>query len=424
MRMFAPITFAYILIASTSALAQKATLEVPMGLGMGNAGAYRVMGVAPDGTVRVQMTQETPPPMRTLLGKAEGHYIMLTRPATPEGNPGVFRVQVTDVGPDAVLSFKMSPAAAKLLVMNSMVELYRPDGATTAIMKNLPETIPLATGQAGANVDERQVASRMRSINNLKQIGLAMHNFHSVHGRFPPAVIMGPDGKPWHSWRVLILPYLEQEQLFKQYDFGQPWDSAKNRMVLDKMPDVFREPVYGDAAGNFTHYAAVTGVDRAPFSSKGPVQRDAQNVPMAQGIGLSDYTDGTSNTVIVVPIDPARKVPWTKPEDIVVGPKYPDDYDLFGKPNGIAAPYTIGSVKGGPPCGPFLWADGSVRVVAQTINKNVLAALFTRNGGEVISADAIPGDNQPAPIARAVKVQVDGRKATAVMGTMSMPGGR
>ena len=61
-------------------------------------------------------------------------------------------------------------------------------------------------------------------MNNLKQIGLAFHNYADAYRSFPPAVIYGPDGKPWHSWRVLLLPFLEQQPLYEQYDFSQPWD--------------------------------------------------------------------------------------------------------------------------------------------------------------------------------------------------------
>jgi hypothetical protein len=286
-------------------------------------------------------------------------------------------------------------------------------------MKGLPEVIPFEGPQTDVDFDARQAATRMRSINNLKQIGLAFHNFHSVYNCFPPAVIVGPDGKPWHSWRVLILPYIEQADLFNQYDFSQPWDSEKNRNLLDKMPDVYRDTVHGDERSQYTHYAAITGEDRAPFASKGPQQKDARMVPMDKGLGIQTFTDGTSNTVLVTPVDPARKIPWTKPEDIVVGPRYPDDYDIFGKSNGIAAPYNLGSRKSGAPCAPFLIADGSVRVVSKDINKMVLAALLTRNGGEVISADAIPGEVAPRPAALALKVRVEGRKATASLGEMS-----
>jgi hypothetical protein len=413
---------ACLLAGPSLALAQQATvLEVPLNMGMGNAGSYRVTAVAPDGTARVQITPETPLPLQSLLGKAEGHYILIVQGEGPQASPRVLHVQVTDVGPESTLTFKLGAQAARLLKVGELVTISRPAGATTAMMKGLPEVIPFEGAQADVDFDARQAASRMRSINNLKQIGLAFHNFHSVYNCIPPAVIVGPDGKPWHSWRVLILPYIEQAELFNQYDFSQPWDGEKNRKLLDRMPDVYRDPIHGDERGQFTHYAAITGEPSAPFASKGPQQKDARTVPMDKGLGFQTFTDGTSNTVLVAPVDPARKIPWTKPEDIVVGPKFPDDYDVFGKPNGIATPYNLGSRKSGAPSAPFLIADGSVRVVSTAINKLTLAALLTRNGGEVISADAIPGDAQARPAAQALKVRVEGRKATASLGELTLP---
>ena len=92
-----------------------------------------------------------------------------------------------------------------------------------------------------------------------ERIGLALHQFQDAHNFWPPAVLVGPDGKPWHSWRVLLLPLLGHRDLFDQYDFSQPWDSAKNLRLLDKMPAVFHDPIYGDKLGHFTNYAAVLG---------------------------------------------------------------------------------------------------------------------------------------------------------------------
>ena len=71
----------------------------------------------------------------------------------------------------------------------------------------------------------REAARRAQCANNLKQIGLAFHNYHDAHKTFPPAYIPDKDGKPMHSWRVLILPYLEQQALYKRYNFDEPWDS-------------------------------------------------------------------------------------------------------------------------------------------------------------------------------------------------------
>ncbi len=79
-------------------------------------------------------------------------------------------------------------------------------------------------------------------MNDLKQIGLAMHNYHDVNKHFPAPVIMGPDGKTPHSWRVAILPYLDQQELYKQYNLNEPWDSPHNKKLLKKSPPSIGTP--------------------------------------------------------------------------------------------------------------------------------------------------------------------------------------
>ena len=88
----------------------------------------------------------------------------------------------------------------------------------------------------------RGSAARSQCINNLKQIGLAMHNYHDQHKSFPPAYTVDKAGKPLLSWRVLILPYLEQNALYKEFHLDEPWDSPHNRTLIDRMPPTYRCP--------------------------------------------------------------------------------------------------------------------------------------------------------------------------------------
>jgi hypothetical protein len=88
----------------------------------------------------------------------------------------------------------------------------------------------------------REAARRSQCCNNLKQIGLALHNYHMVFKTLPFAVVTNEDGKPMQSWRVAILPFIEQPALVKQYDPREPWDSPKNRAISPMMPSVFRCP--------------------------------------------------------------------------------------------------------------------------------------------------------------------------------------
>jgi hypothetical protein len=220
--------------------------------------------------------------------------------------------------------------------------------------KTVAALAPLVQGR-------RAAAKRLQSVNNLKQLCLAMHNYAQSHqGRFPAAVMYGPDGKTPHSWRVAVLPYLEQQALYDQYKFDEPWDGPNNRKLLDKMPLLFAHP---DSPRNSPAYYMPTG----PHTIS----------PDNQGSSFPQITDGTSNTIALV--EARRDIPWTKPEDI----------PIVGVGEGLNnAPL--------PPLGGFsaggfnaAIADGSVRFISEKIDPTVLKALFSRDGGEVISSEAM-----------------------------------
>lgn len=106
---------------------------------------------------------------------------------------------------------------------------------------------------------ERFASLRMARSDKLKAIAVALHKYHKDHGHFPPAVVYGEDGTPWHSWRVLILPYFgEQERkLHAQYDFSKPWDAAQNLPVLEQKPMVYHSP--SESWNHVTPYVVITG---------------------------------------------------------------------------------------------------------------------------------------------------------------------
>jgi hypothetical protein len=199
----------------------------------------------------------------------------------------------------------------------------------------------------------REAARRTGSANNLKQIGLAMHNFHDVYGKFPPAAKVDADGKPLLSWRVHILPFVEAQDLYEKFHLDEPWDSEHNRPLIEQMPIAYQNPNLPASEGK-TNYLAVTGPGTA-FAKK-------------DGTRIRDFTDGTSNSILVVEANADRAVIWTKPDDLTFDPQQP----LAGlgglRPGGFQA----------------LLADGSVQFVANTIDPDVLRALMTIAGGEPI----------------------------------------
>jgi hypothetical protein len=120
----------------------------------------------------------------------------------------------------------------------------------------------------------------------------------------PTAAIYSKDGRPLLSWRVAILPYIEQDDLYRQFRLDEPWDSAHNIKLLDRMPKVFRLEGFAPQPSNKTHFQVFIGPN-TPF--KGP-----------QGLRFpAEVTDGTSNTFGVVEAKTA--VSWTQPRDIPVG---------------------------------------------------------------------------------------------------------
>jgi hypothetical protein len=184
-------------------------------------------------------------------------------------------------------------------------------------------------------------------------VGLALHNYHEVHGRFPPAVVYGKDGQPLYSWRVLILPYVEGQALYEQFKFDEPWDSPHNIRLLSPVPHIYassRRSMKTEA--DCTFIQAITG--------KGAAFEDPR------GQRMSSFTDGTPNTLLVVETRPAA--PWSKPADVVFTPDGP-------------LPELGGVFKDGFRA---LTADGSRRYMRNGTRPEVLRALLTRNGGEEV----------------------------------------
>jgi hypothetical protein len=134
-------------------------------------------------------------------------------------------------------------------------------------------------------------------VRNLKQIALAVHQYHDVNGTLP-SVIKDDQGQPLLSWRVALLPFLEQDALYKGFKLDEPWDSPHNKKLLDQMPPVYR--IEGTGPASSTFYQGFAGKGTA-FDRTRPLR-------------MSDIADGTSNTVLLV--EGGTAVPWTKPVDI------------------------------------------------------------------------------------------------------------
>lgn len=206
----------------------------------------------------------------------------------------------------------------------------------------------------------RQAARRNQCVTNLRQISLAMLNYHDVWNSFPPAYIADENGRPKHSWRVLILPYLEQQTLYDRYDFNEPWDGPHNSQLAALMP-----PVYAcltDSAstpgGLTTNYAVIAG----PGTLFDP------DVPAT----MRAVTDGTSNTLLVVEASKAG-INWMEPRDLDVNQM---SFRVNGSPNEISSEHPGGAQAA--------FADGHVSFLQDSAAAQTLRALITKAGGEPI----------------------------------------
>ncbi len=211
---------------------------------------------------------------------------------------------------------------------------------------------PLLATLTGGGASARAVSS-----NNLKQMALAVHNYESAHGFLPPAATLGKKGKKLLSWRVAVLPYIEQDALYQKFNLDEPWDSEHNLKVFKEnpMPKVFAVPGTKNLAEKKTHYQAFVG-NGAAFD------------PVA-AIKFTDFQDGTSNTVLFATA--AAAVEWTKPDDVEFDPKAEvKKLFLFQGSSTLVA-----------------MADGSVRAVSDKTSDKNLKAAITRNGGEVLEPD-------------------------------------
>jgi prepilin-type processing-associated H-X9-DG protein len=252
-------------------------------------------------------------------------------------------------------------AAAKYVerVSNRMLQLFRPtrNGAavTLAIDGSNAQMQSLATGSILAGMllpavaSARAAARRAQSMNNLKQIGLAMHNYAAAKGSFPARAIFAKQGKPLLSWRVELLPYLDEIELYKEFHLDEPWDSQHNRKLMPRMPQVFASSSVPGMPG-LTNYLAVCGEGLAFDGSKGR--------------RLADFKAGLGGKILA--LETERCVDWTKPDDWQPDPKRPLAGVSRVRPGGFNA----------------LYADGHVQFIPNTIDVKLFWSLLTVGGSE------------------------------------------
>jgi len=211
----------------------------------------------------------------------------------------------------------------------------------------------------------RRSSPRSWCKNNLKQIGLALHNYHDTYGCFPPAYVADGNGRPMHSWRVLILPFIDQTPLYNKYRFDEPWDGPNNRQLADMIVPVYNCP--SDERGGDKHDDKHASTMASYLAIVGPEAAWPGSLAMT----LSDFEDGTSNTLLVVEVANSG-IHWMEPRDLHVLQMAPTINAKAGQ--GISSRHKAGAHA--------LAADGSVRFFPDNLTADQIRAWLTSAGGD------------------------------------------
>src|SRR5262245_48497067 len=228
-----------------------------------------------------------------------------------------------------------------------------------------------AVNKAVEGIEETAESDKSRR--NMIQIGLALHNHNDANARLPNNTYdeqfkegAKPSGRPLLSWRVHLLPYLEQENLYRQFKLDEPWDSPNNSRLLSKMPTVYGTPQARKKAGDGkTFYRGFSHAGALFENPRGPGQ------PALRLMIPASFPDGLANTIAVV--EAGQAVEWTKPEDLDWSP---------GRPR----PALSGVAPNLPYCN-VLMMDGVVRHLRKDVPEQTLRWLIVRNDGNIIPAD-------------------------------------
>jgi hypothetical protein len=213
---------------------------------------------------------------------------------------------------------------------------------------------------APVGIHSREAARRSQCSNHLKQLGFALQNYHDTYGSFPPAYLTDAQGQPMHSWRVLLLPFVEEEALYKQYRFDEPWNGPNNSKLHDQMPRIFGCPSDKNSYSDMTSYLAVVGPNTA--------------WPGEQATSMKDVTDAVSDTLLLAEARDTG-IHWLEPRDFHVTQIAPTINPERGQ--GISSGHKEGAY--------ILLIDCSVRYLADDLPADQLEAILSIAGGETVS---------------------------------------
>jgi len=307
-------------------------------------------------------------------GQASGGQKQVTETHETENTSGKQSIQTPDMGatnsvagPVAKIETSKGPVSPMPSVPGTEVPAVKANQEPVRIVK--PDAALLARNKIDPNVQQRvqklgenlklgaQQGIGLENRNHFKQIALAFHNFHETLGHFPAPNGIGEKDVPHPglSWRVYLLPYLEQGALYNEFHHDEPWDSEHNKTLIARMPQFF-----GVSDEGKTSVHVFTGKN-APF------QND-------QGLRFADVIDGTSKTILCVAAGDDKAEVWTKPGGLEF-----DSTDPQKCLGDIGELFLVSMM------------DGSVRIIKKSIAPEQLGYLIQHADQKVIDQAAARG---------------------------------
>ncbi len=226
----------------------------------------------------------------------------------------------------------------------------------------------------------REAARKIQCKNNLRQIGIALHNYHDTHQCLPTGCLewrgfAGSAGRRQYAWSALLLPFIEQGNLYRQIDFSLPFDAPENASAAAVRLQVYRCPT-----------AKVRILERGPTDYGGLFGERLIDQEPTDGIFLydrriqfSDIRDGLSNTIAVSEDVGGPDSEWINGNNVFVQAGGINDPHAWIGDNEIRSQHTGGAM--------LLFADSHVHFVSENIELKVLGGLITRAGGEALGVD-------------------------------------
>ena len=211
----------------------------------------------------------------------------------------------------------------------------------------------------------RSYGRRAYCNNNVRQLGLALIQYHDQYGSFPPAHTVDVQGRRLHSWRTLLLPYMDRNDIYESLRLDEPWDSTHNRQVFAQLRDPQLMCCPSDERANAvvpttTSYLAVVGPDTV--------------FPGSESVSLDDITDDATNTLLIVEVANAG-ILWMEPRDLDVTQMAPTINATTGQ--GIRSEHTGGAV--------VAFVDAHTEFLSDSTTAEEIAAMLTIAGGEEVS---------------------------------------